>query len=154
MKVLEYGSTVELVLQGTNLLAGTEHPMHLHGLSFYVVGWGFGNLDKHKGPLKYNLVDPPYQNTMAIPKNGWVTIRFRAKKPGIYILLAHYQFDVCSFCFASFGFLKSFVLSGVWFMHCRLERHVSWGMAMTFIVKNGNNPEEQMLPPPPDMPRS
>ncbi|XLT74531.1 hypothetical protein HN873_030957 [Arachis hypogaea] len=122
VKVLEYGSTVELVLQGTNLLAGTEHPMHFHGHSFYVVGWGFGNFDKDKDPLTYNLVDPPYQNTIAIPKNGWVTIRFKTQNPG------------------------------VWFMHCHLERHVSWGMAMTFIVKDGKNPEEQMLPPPPDMP--
>ena len=85
VKVLEYGSTVELVLQGTNLLAGTEHPMHLHGHSFYVVGWGFGNFDKDKDPLKYNLVDPPYQNIVAISENGWVTIRFKAKNPGIYI---------------------------------------------------------------------
>ncbi|KAJ1424939.1 Multicopper oxidase, type 1 [Sesbania bispinosa] len=123
VNVLEYNSTVEIVLQGTNLLAGTEHPIHLHGYSFYVVGWGFGNFDKDKDPLKYNLVDPPYQNTVSIPKNGWTAIRFRANNPG------------------------------VWFMHCHLERHVTWGMAMTFIVKNGNNPEEQMLPPPPDMPR-
>ncbi|MED6118227.1 hypothetical protein PIB30_000854 [Stylosanthes scabra] len=123
VKLLEYGSTVELVIQGTNLLAGTEHPMHLHGHSFYVVGWGFGNYNKEKDPLKYNLVDPPYQNTVAVPKNGWVAIRFQTKNPG------------------------------VWFMHCHLERHASWGMAMTFIVKNGNNPQQQMLPPPPDMPR-
>ncbi|XP_027367017.1 laccase-15-like [Abrus precatorius] len=123
VNVLEYNSTVEIVLQGTNLLAGTEHPIHLHGYSFYVVGWGFGNFDKDKDPLTYNLVDPPYQNTVAIPKNGWTAIRFRAKNPG------------------------------VWFMHCHLERHVTWGMAMTFIVKNGDNPEEQMLPPPPHMPQ-
>ncbi|MED6164969.1 Laccase-15 [Stylosanthes scabra] len=97
--------------------------MHLHGHSFYVVGWGFGNYNEEKDPLKYNLVDPPYQNTLAVPKNGWVAIRFHTKNPG------------------------------VWFMHCHLERHVSWGMAMTFIVKNGNNPQQQMLPPPPDMPR-
>ncbi|RDX67257.1 Laccase-14, partial [Mucuna pruriens] len=122
VNVLEYNSTVEIVLQGTNLLAGTEHPIHLHGYSFYVVGWGFGNFDKDKDPLSYNLHDPPYQNTVAVPKNGWTTIRFRANNPG------------------------------VWFMHCHLERHVTWGMAMTFIVKNGNNPQEHMLPPPPHMP--
>ena len=86
VNVLEYDSTVEIVLQGTNLLAGTEHPMHLHGMSFYVVGWGFGNFDKEKDPLSYNLVDPPYQNTVAIPKNGWTTIRFRAKNPGMNII--------------------------------------------------------------------
>ncbi|XP_028793263.1 laccase-15-like [Neltuma alba] len=123
VKVLEYGSTVELVLQGTNVLTGTEHPIHLHGYSFYVVGWGFGNFDEQRDPLNYNLVDPPYQNTVTIPKNGWVAIRFTADNPG------------------------------VWFMHCHLERHVTWGMAMTFIVKNGNNPDQQMLPPPTDMPK-
>ncbi|XP_028793252.1 laccase-14-like [Neltuma alba] len=123
VKVLEYGSTVELVLQGTNVLTGTEHPIHLHGYSFYVVGWGFGNFDEQKDPLNYNLVDPPYQNTVTVPKNGWVAIRFTADNPG------------------------------VWFMHCHLERHVTWGMAMTFIVKNGNNPDQHMLPPPTDMPK-
>lgn len=84
VKVLEYNSTVELVLQGTNLVAGTEHPMHLHGHNFYVVGWGLGNFNNKTDPLKYNLVDPPQQNTIAVPKNGWVAIRFLANNPGNY----------------------------------------------------------------------
>lgn len=82
VKVVEYDSTVEIVLQGTNLLAGTDHPIHLHGYSFYVVGWGFGNFDKQKDPLNYNLIDPPLQNTIAVPKNGWAAIRFKANNPG------------------------------------------------------------------------
>ncbi|KAJ4701115.1 Laccase [Melia azedarach] len=122
VKVVEYDSTVEIVLQGTNLLAGTDHPIHLHGYSFYVVGWGFGNFDKQKDPLNYNLIDPPLQNTIAVPKNGWAAIRFKANNPG------------------------------VWFMHCHLERHLSWGMEMVFIVKNGQSPKQQLLPPPPHMP--
>ncbi|KAK7279751.1 hypothetical protein RJT34_24808 [Clitoria ternatea] len=122
VNVLEYGSTVEIVLQGTSLFGGTDHPMHLHGHSFYVVGWGFGNFDLYKDPLKYNLVDPPYQNTVIVPINGWIAIRFRTKNPG------------------------------VWFMHCHIERHVTWGMAMTFIVKDGIKPHQRMLPPPRHMP--
>lgn len=122
VKVLEYNSTVELVFQGTNLVAGIDHPMHLHGYSFYVVGWGFGNFNKEKDPLNYNLVDPPLQNTIAVPKNGWAAIRFKANNPG------------------------------VWLMHCHLERHVSWGMEMTFIVKNGKRREEKLLSRPSDMP--
>ncbi|KAM3305559.1 laccase-14-like [Capsicum chacoense] len=121
--VLEYKTNVEIVLQGTSLLGGIDHPIHLHGYSFYVVGSGFGNFDKDKDPLKYNLVDPPFQNTIAVVKNGWAAIRFRADNPG------------------------------VWFMHCHLERHVSWGMEMTFIVKNGMGAGEKLLPPPPDMPK-
>lgn len=55
VKFLEYNSDVEIVFQGTSLVAGLEHPMHLHGYSFYVVGWGFGNIDEEKDPLTYNL---------------------------------------------------------------------------------------------------
>nr|UDM55696.1 laccase-15 [Stevia rebaudiana] len=122
VKVLEYGDTVELVFQGTNLVAGIDHPMHLHGHSFYVVGWGFGNFNKSRDPLNYNLVDPPLQQTIAVPKNGWTAIRFKADNPG------------------------------VWLMHCHLERHISWGMEMTFITKNGRRRGESILPPPRDMP--
>eukprot|EP00261_Vitis_vinifera_P030655 XP_019071898.1 PREDICTED: laccase-14-like [Vitis vinifera] len=122
VRVLEYNSTVEIVFQGTNVLAATHHPMHLHGYSFYVVGWGFGNFDGNKDPLRYNLVDPPFQNTISVPSNGWVAIRFEASNPG------------------------------VWFMHCHVERHLTWGMETAFIVKNGKHPEAQMLSPPSDMP--
>lgn len=37
-------------------------------------------------------------------------------------------------------------------MHCHFDRHKSWRMGMTFIVKDGKSPDEKMLPPPPDMP--
>ena len=42
--------------------------------------------------------------------------------------------------------------SGVWFMHCHLERHSSWGMDSVLIVKNGPTTETSMLEPPPNMP--
>ncbi|GAB2285908.1 hypothetical protein Dimus_020343 [Dionaea muscipula] len=122
VKILEYNETVEIVLQGTNLVAGIDHPLHLHGQSFYVVGWGLGNFDPDKDPLNYNLVDPPLQNSAMVPINGWTTIRFRAHNPG------------------------------VWFMHCHLERHLTWGMDTVFIVKDGEHPQARMLPPPQDMP--
>ncbi|KAL6316715.1 hypothetical protein AAG906_019646 [Vitis piasezkii] len=40
----------------------------------------------------------------------------------------------------------------LWFMHCHVEQHLTWGMETAFIVKNGKHPEAQMLPPPSDMP--
>ncbi|RAL48458.1 hypothetical protein DM860_005882 [Cuscuta australis] len=123
VRVVEYGTVVELVFQGTSLLSGIDHPMHLHGYSFYVVGWGFGNFDKDKDPQNYNLVDPPLMNTIAVPRNGWTAIRFVANNPG------------------------------VWFMHCHFERHASWGMEMAFIVKDGKRSDQIMLPSPNDMPK-
>jgi laccase len=82
VKVLAYGTVVEVVLQGTTILGGDSHPMHLHGFSFHAVGRGIGNFDKRQDPAKYNLVDPPYQHTVSVPTNGWVAIRFRAVNPG------------------------------------------------------------------------
>ncbi|GJW94883.1 putative laccase [Tanacetum coccineum] len=122
VQVLNYNDAVQLVIQGTNLVAGIDHPMHLHGHSFYVVGWGLGNYNKSRDPLNFNLIDPPLQQTIAVPKNGWTAIRFKADNPG------------------------------VWLMHCHLERHISWGMETVFITKNGARAGESLLPPPPDMP--
>ncbi|XP_057790169.1 laccase-14-like [Salvia miltiorrhiza] len=121
VRMLEYNTTVEVVLQGANHLI--DHPIHLHGYRFYVVGYGLGNYNRIRDVANYNLVDPPLMQTIVVPKNGWAAIRFKANNPG------------------------------VWYMHCHIERHISWGMGMVFIVKDGERPHEKMLPPPPDMPR-
>ncbi|KAJ6742266.1 MULTI-COPPER OXIDASE [Salix viminalis] len=42
---------------------------------------------------------------------------------------------------------------GVWFMHCHLEVHTSWGLKMAFLVDNGKGPKESLLPPPRDLPK-
>ncbi|NP_001147942.2 L-ascorbate oxidase precursor [Zea mays] len=120
--VLPYGTSVELVMQGTSILGAESHPLHLHGFNFFVVGQGFGNFDPAKDPAKYNLVDPVERNTVGVPAAGWVAIRFRADNPG------------------------------VWFMHCHLEVHVSWGLKMAWLVLDGERPNEKLLPPPSDLP--
>lgn len=85
--MLRYNSNIELVFQDTNQVVGLDHPMHLHGFSFYVVGWGFGNFDENKDPLNYNLFDPPKRNTVIVPINGWTAVRFTADNPGIRVSL-------------------------------------------------------------------
>ena len=89
VKVLEYNSTVQLVFQATNIFVAENHPMHLHGYNFYVVGEGSGNYNPVTDPRKFNLLDPPQRNTVIAPISGWVAIRFRADNPGIlyYIFL-------------------------------------------------------------------
>lgn len=79
---LAFNSTVELVLQDTNMLTVESHPFHLHGYNFFVVGTGIGNFDPKNDPLKYNLIDPPERNTVGVPTGGWAAIRFRADNPG------------------------------------------------------------------------
>lgn len=123
VKVLEYNSTVQLVFQTTNIFVAENHPMHLHGNSFYVVGEGLGNYNPVTDPLSFNLVDPPQRNTVIAPMSGWVAIRFRADNPGM------------------------------WFVHCHLEDHLSWGLNMAFLVKNGRSLSARLEPPPRDLPK-
>ncbi|KAL6315835.1 hypothetical protein AAG906_008222 [Vitis piasezkii] len=118
-RILEYNSTAEIVFQGTNVLNGAEnHPVHLHGYSFYVVGSGFGNFNNGTDPKNYNLVDPPELNPFGVSKNGWAAIRFRADNPGVS------------------------------FLHCHLEQHSTWGLDTVLIVKNGKTPLTSSQQPP------
>ena len=87
VKVVEYGTVVEVVFQGTGILGAENHPMHLHGFAFYVVGRGLGNFNQTTDPATYNLIDPPFQNTVTVPKSGWAAVRFRAANPGEFLYL-------------------------------------------------------------------
>ncbi|KAF8103787.1 hypothetical protein N665_0185s0059 [Sinapis alba] len=120
---LLYNSTVQVVLQDTGNVAPENHPIHLHGFNFFVVGIGSGNYNSKKDSKKFNLVDPVERNTVGVPSGGWAAIRFRADNPG------------------------------VWFMHCHLEVHTTWGLKMAFLVENGKGPNQSILPPPSDLPK-
>lgn len=120
--VLPFNTSVELILQDTSILGAESHPLHLHGYNFFVVGQGFGNFDPSNDPANFNLVDPVERNTVAVPSGGWVALRFLADNPG------------------------------VWFMHCHFEVHLSWGLRMAWIVQDGKLPNQNLLPPPPDLP--
>ncbi|TMW87586.1 hypothetical protein EJD97_019761 [Solanum chilense] len=120
---LPYNATVQLVLQDTGIISPENHPIHLHGFNFFAVGKGIGNFNPKKDPKNFNLIDPVERNTIGVPSGGWVAIRFRADNPG------------------------------VWFMHCHLEIHTTWGLKMAFLVDNGKGPNESLLPPPKDLPK-
>ncbi|CAN0879759.1 IRX12 [Linum grandiflorum] len=120
---LAYNSTVQLVMQDTGIIAAENHPVHLHGFNFFAVGRGIGNYNPKTDPKSFNLVDPVERNTIGVPSGGWVAIRFRADNPG------------------------------VWFMHCHLEIHTTWGLKMAFLVDNGKGPKQSLLPPPADLPK-
>ncbi|XP_060202216.1 laccase-4 isoform X2 [Lycium barbarum] len=120
---LPFNTSVELVMQDTSIIGAESHPLHLHGYNFFVVGQGFGNYNSSKDPANFNLVDPAERNTVGVPSGGWVAIRFLADNPG------------------------------VWFMHCHLEVHTSWGLKMAWMVMDGKGPKQKLPPPPADLPK-
>ncbi|KAK6145560.1 hypothetical protein DH2020_022380 [Rehmannia glutinosa] len=119
---LKYGESVQVVLQGTSIFTAENHPIHLHGYDFYIVAEGFGNFNPSRDTAKFNLVNPPLRNTASVPVGGWAVIRFVADNPG------------------------------VWLMHCHLDVHITWGLAMAFVVGNGVGEMQTLEPPPADLP--
>lgn len=81
-----------LLVQSPNL----SHPFHLHGYSFNVIGIGRSpdqnvkkinlkhalDLDR-RGLLHRQFSLPPSKDTIAVPNNGYVILRFRADNPGL-----------------------------------------------------------------------
>ncbi|XP_058103405.1 laccase-1-like [Magnolia sinica] len=123
MILVPYSTNLEFVLQDTSFINVENHPIHIHGHNFFIVGSGFRNFNSEQDPAGYNLVDPPERNTVAVPSGGWAAIRFQATYPG------------------------------VWFLHCHLEVHTTWGLATVYIVSNGPEPSQSILPPPKDLPQ-
>ncbi|CAN4116064.1 unnamed protein product [Withania somnifera] len=121
--VLPFNSSVEVVLQDTSTFGAENHPLHLHGYNFFVVGEGFGNFDPNNDPANFNLKDPIERNTVGVPVGGWLAFRFFADNPG------------------------------VWFMHCHFDVHTSWGLRMAWIVLDGPLPSQKLPPPPLDLPK-
>lgn len=113
-------STVDLILQNANTLIPDNseiHPWHIHGHSFWILGYGDGLFDADKDPFSYNLRNPPLRNTVPLFPYGWTTIRLKADNPG------------------------------VWAFHCHLEAHLHMGMGIVFsqgIEHVGNLPRFTM----------
>ncbi|KAJ4950789.1 hypothetical protein NE237_027621 [Protea cynaroides] len=123
VKQLKYNATVQMVLQNTAIVTTENHPVHLHGMNFFVVAQGFGNYDPNTDGNNFNLDNPQQRNTIAVPVGGWAVIRFKAYNPG------------------------------VWFMHCHLDVHFSWGLNTAFVVENGPIASSILPPPPSDLPQ-
>uniref|UniRef100_W8B7R7 L-ascorbate oxidase n=1 Tax=Ceratitis capitata TaxID=7213 RepID=W8B7R7_CERCA len=120
-------SVVELIVIDEGFTYDANHPFHLHGNAFRVVGLErlganvtvemVKQLDRYN-LLKRNLDRPPVKDTVTIPDGGYTIIRFEAYNPGF------------------------------WLFHCHIEFHAEIGMAL--IIKVGDN--DQMLSAPKNFP--
>ncbi|KAH9328965.1 hypothetical protein KI387_001073 [Taxus chinensis] len=123
VKVLKFNSSVQIVFQNTRIITIENHPIHLHGHDFYVVGQGFGNYNSQTDPANFNLVDPQMLNTVGVPTGGWAAIRFQANNPG------------------------------AWLLHCHFDSHSALGFDMVFITEDGPGNSDTLPPPPLDLPQ-
>ncbi|KAM7348084.1 multicopper oxidase 1 [Cochliomyia hominivorax] len=120
-------SIVELIIIDEGFTFDANHPFHLHGNAFRVVGLErlganvtvemVKQLDRYN-LLKRNLNRPPVKDTVTIPDGGYTIIRFEAHNPGF------------------------------WLFHCHIEFHAEIGMAL--VLKVGDN--DEMVPVPKNFP--
>lgn len=124
---VKLNSVVEIIIVDEGVTFDANHPFHLHGHSFRVVG--LRRLAKHitvdeikaydeAGLLKRNLKNAPIKDTVTVPDGGYTVIRFKADNPGY------------------------------WLFHCHIEFHVEIGMAL--VIKVGDH--KDMTPVPRDFP--
>ncbi|KAI0097738.1 multicopper oxidase [Nemania sp. FL0031] len=75
-----------------------EHPWHLHGHTFQVVGWGSGLFGTAAPSLSennttktttWNLENPMRRDTVTVPAFSHIIIRFETDNPGLWALHCH-----------------------------------------------------------------
>lgn len=121
-------AVVEIIIVDEGITFDANHPFHLHGHNFRVVGMrrlaNDTTIEEIKefdraGLLKRNLKNAPLKDTVTVPDGGYTVIRFKADNPGY------------------------------WLFHCHIEFHVEIGMALVFKVGE----HKDMAPIPPDFPK-
>ena len=125
---IKKGAIVQIIIQNRVALNGIceQHPWHIHGFDFWLVGNGEGQYNQDTDSKKLNTsnviqVDTVvnYPSQYGDPRDnprasghsedvnkpcGWTAVRFNASNPGL------------------------------WIFHCHIEWHLSLGMAVVFDV--------------------
>ncbi|OTA94787.1 putative multicopper oxidase [Hypoxylon sp. CO27-5] len=71
-----------------------EHPWHLHGHTFQIVGWGSGAFGTDVSKTTWNLENPMRRDTVTVPPFNHVVIRFAADNPGLWALHCHVAWHI------------------------------------------------------------
>lgn len=101
-----------------------NHPIHMHGHHFVIIGMGQRNETLEKSFTLSNPL-PPKRDTVSVPSKGYAITRFRADNPGksvenpLSYMSLHFVFNICP---------------GFWLIHCHFEWHLGIGMSMILQV--------------------
>src|SRR5690606_4562268 len=88
--VVKHGQVVELII---NNMDPGNHPFHLHGHVFQIIGRGESVYDPAQ-PYPDVLENPSRRDTVLIPSFGNIGIRFVADNPGVWLFHCHIEWHL------------------------------------------------------------
>lgn len=80
---VERGESIRLLLENQTEM---DHPMHLHGHSFYVLG----------SPENLNLTDPVLKDTVNLPVKSSLVLHWEATNPGKWLFHCHIEWHLAT----------------------------------------------------------
>jgi len=90
--VLLQGQSIRIIFSSNT---SDEHPLHLHGHTFFVLASSNGTFDENS-IADFVLINPMRRDVITIPPNGWVAIQFVVDNPGTWIMHCHIEFHILS----------------------------------------------------------
>ena len=140
---------------GAKRTAQEQHPFHMHGHHFWVLGQGTGVFNTTSLDAPVNLVNPAYRDTVTVAKDGWTLLRFKVSTctnfpenmPShlSFLRACKVQFTLTKHPRAISGVIFSLQADnpGLWIMHCHIDWHRYMGQKMYFAT----SPQEAGQPP-------
>jgi len=90
--VLLHGQSIRIIFSSNTT---DEHPLHLHGHTFFVLGSSNGTFDE-SNVANFVFNNPMRRDVVTIPPAGWVAIQFVVDNPGTWIMHCHIEFHILS----------------------------------------------------------
>lgn len=112
----------------------TDHPIHLHGHDFYILGQGTGVWNGDRSGLTFS--NPARRDTAQLPARGWLVLGFPADNPGAWLMHCHIPWHVGQGFSVQFLENKDRILGKIGDMSSFNSGCASWNRCE--FLRNGN----------------
>ncbi|KAJ4408882.1 hypothetical protein N0V82_009612 [Gnomoniopsis sp. IMI 355080] len=86
-RVIELQEADQWVYMVISSVFAQDHPIHLHGHDFWVLGQGYGKYVNGTGSL--TLTNAPRRDVAMLPASGYLVIAFKTDNPGAWLMHCH-----------------------------------------------------------------
>ncbi len=89
---IKQGEIVRAVINNPSKM---DHPFHLHGHYFHVLGVSAPGSGDYNGQ-SLNETNPILKDTLSIPRKGWAVVQWKADNPGFWFFHCHVQWHMAT----------------------------------------------------------